>query len=313
MIRIFISEASVLSHLQIQERSLGSRYSLGMTILVGLSLASDRILIVIRRNEDVGIELVGFGRRLIRWEARDWSRRGIAALIPALVVVHVVSHVVVQLLDFPDAVFLHVLVLVGSLRPLRAPMQSSELLECAPASLGSQAVRRDINHGLELHVVEERSVLEFGKRVEIRAHAVLANPYTAQTNFERAVFREKIGGLVPLAFVHVVAVGALEIGDGDIVLRVLRLLGELRDLNFQRFDFGRDVFLVAGRLRRGGIFKSGAEEQKREQGYDRSDFHGGDASRTRTVSMLDAGGKEHVCATGAIQYRASGGAQWLAD
>src|SRR5262249_25486460 len=77
-----------------------------------LSAPCHRVLVVVRRNVDIGVELVRLGRRLIRRKARDWSRRRIAAFVPPLVVIGVISEVGVELLNFPYAAFFHILIFI---------------------------------------------------------------------------------------------------------------------------------------------------------------------------------------------------------
>src|SRR5271170_7982229 len=71
-------------------------------------LSSHGILVMIGRYENVRIQLVRFGRRPVRGKACDWPWSRIATLVPTLVVIDIEGHVVVQLLDFPHAVFFHV-------------------------------------------------------------------------------------------------------------------------------------------------------------------------------------------------------------
>ena len=127
--------------------------------------------------------------------------------------------------------------------------------------------------GLELHVIEERAVFELRQRVQIGADAILAYPHAAQADFERAIFREKVGGLVPLAFIDVIAVCGLQVGDGDEVLRILHLLLKLGDGGFQGFDFSRHVLFFAVSPRRCAISEGHTKQRQHQKNCERAHSH----------------------------------------
>jgi len=77
------------------------------------SFVRDWVLIVIGWNENIWKRLIVNAGRLIGRKSLDWSRRGVAALIPTFVVVDVIGHEEVQQLELPYAVLFDVFVFVS--------------------------------------------------------------------------------------------------------------------------------------------------------------------------------------------------------
>src|SRR6185437_7188440 len=238
--------------------------------LCALSLPRDGVLVVVGRDVDVRVELIGFRGRLIRREVRNRGGRRVAALVPTLVERDVVGEIGVELFDLPHATLFRVFILVDGVSPLRSLMKLAHLHECAPACLGRGAVRLNRDDRLQLDVVENRAVGEVGQLVEIGADVVLSFVNAAQTDFESAILGEKIGDFVPFGFVDVVAVGILEIADVDVILRTLDLPRELRDLSLQRRDLGGKVFGVVASAGKG---QHGTNQRNQNQDWQNRDFH----------------------------------------
>ena len=153
-------------------------------------------------------------------EAASRRRRPglVLVLRPAAFVRNHEGLVPVELRDLPDAVVLDVLVLVRAFAPARALAVLPAHDERAPAGLRGLAVVRDVHDGLQLDVLVQAAFgqadLAAAERVEIRAHALLADVHAVLRDLDGAVLREQVGDVVPLRLVDVVAVGTLQSLDG---------------------------------------------------------------------------------------------------
>src|SRR5436190_1309562 len=184
------------------------------------SLTAHGVLVVERWHVDAGIRVVRLARRPVRRHAaaeRVVVDELLARVEPAALVRRDERRVPVELLDFPDAVLLHVFVLVRAFAPVATRSRAVDAghQERAPARLGRLPVGRDGDDRLELEVLVEhaleRSLLAAAQAQEIAADAVLADVDAARADLECAVVREQVEHLVPEHLVGVVAVAALEI------------------------------------------------------------------------------------------------------
>ncbi len=119
-----------------------------------------------------------------------------------------------QALDLPEAVFLHVVVLVRAAAPLgRIGLGcGADLGNEAPPTLRRLAIVRDVDDGLQLQIVEQLSAYQaFGRGARyVVLNALLADEHAAATELQRAFVGEEIGRVFPLRLVDVEAVRALQ-------------------------------------------------------------------------------------------------------
>src|SRR5690606_14145762 len=106
-----------------------------------------------------------------------------------------------ELRDLPDAVLFDVRVLVRAFAPIRAFAEPAGHDQSAPARFRGLAVGRDRDHRHELHVLVELALRQaraaVADRVEVFAHALLADVDTVEADLDRAVLREEVRDLVP--------------------------------------------------------------------------------------------------------------------
>src|SRR5690606_21515999 len=137
------------------------------------------------------------GRRRIRRQPIRHVRRAVRVLVarPAAFVGNDEALEPVELLDLPDAVLLHVLVLVRPLAEESLLAEPAEKKESPPACFRRAAVLRDRHDGLELQVLVELARVEAGlavaERVKVLADAFLADVHTVEPDLDRAVLREE--------------------------------------------------------------------------------------------------------------------------
>ncbi len=125
----------------------------------------------------------------------SWRRRR----RPARLVGGAEVRVVIQLADFPDAVFLGVLHLVHALRPGRPAAGAAEHGKCAPAPLRGHAAGIDVHHRLDVHVVVEAAVAQTDiadlvaadVQVQVFTNALLADEHPGRIVGD-GVFREQL-------------------------------------------------------------------------------------------------------------------------
>ena len=195
------------------------------------------------------------GRRAIRLKAIDVAHHGHAAVVGAAIEFAVERDEGVQRLDAPDAIDQAIAVFVNRFAPAGLSAQPGDENERAPPTLRPLPVGVDVNHRLQLHVVEQDAAFVTRQRVKILPHPVLPDIDAPPRDFERAVRREHIGRLVPQPLVDIVAVGRLQIADRQMGFRDRRLPLQRADLVpqgidrlAQRCDFIRHPNSPAGRL-----------------------------------------------------------------
>src|SRR4029079_732766 len=208
-----------------------------VSLLIAMSsLPARRILVVKRRHAHAGVGLARLARRPIRLDAlaeRVILERLLGRVEPAALIRRDERRIPVQLADLPNAVLLHVLVLVGTFAPVAAVARAvdAEHQEPPPARFRRVAVRGDGHDRLELAVLVERAferaLLASAQAIEIAADAVFAGVNAARTDLERRVGGEEIEHLVPKHLVGVEAVAALQVPD----------LVDVRDARGARVDF----------------------------------------------------------------------------
>ncbi len=135
--------------------------------------------------------------------------------------------------------------------------------ERAPAPFGRQAIRRHVHDGLQDHVIVEhafgKAVVTAAESLQIFANALLPDIDAFVRILDGSLGREEIGNLVPLTFVDIEAVGALEALD---VVRILHPVGacfKVRDLRGAR----RRLRRLFGRP---GLLRARAEHERDTNG-----------------------------------------------
>jgi hypothetical protein len=113
--------------------------------------------------------------------------------------------------DLPDALLLHVLVLEDPEPPVGVLAVNRLLGEHVPAGLRRSTVRRNVDHGLQLHVIVEAPRLRAFRSVRQQklANAPWADVHAAAADLDRAVGREQGRGGAPQLLVGIEAVAAL--------------------------------------------------------------------------------------------------------
>jgi hypothetical protein len=208
------------------------------------------------RNVRLRERLVILGRRTVRRQRRARLRRSARAVRPALLIVREVRGVHVVQLELPHAVLFDELVLVDAAHPGAGTAEGAELAEGAAAHLGGLAIRRDGDHGLELHVVVQVVGLDVLRPEQMHrlADAGLTHIDAALRDLHGGVFGKQIDEIVPLLLVEVVAVGGDQVLDGVDVFQTLDARLERRHRAFQ---LGND--LIDGSIVRG-------DAQRRDDG-----------------------------------------------
>ncbi len=90
-------------------------------------------------------------------------------------------------------------------------------------------------------MVEELAVLGRPEAVHVGPHPVLAEVDAAAVDLQPRARREQVGGVVPAGAVDIVAIGPLQVADGDIVLRRLGLAAQHGDLGLKAGEFSFHV------------------------------------------------------------------------
>src|SRR6185295_3605199 len=136
---------------------------------------------------------------------------------PATFVGCVELRVEVQRPDLPDAVLLHVVVLVDAFAPVSAGAFAVDaaLDDAAPPALRGLAVARERDDRRELEVIHDlagaQARLAAREAVEIFPDVRLAGVDAVQAELDRAVLREEGGDVIPHRLVEVVTKDALQI------------------------------------------------------------------------------------------------------
>jgi hypothetical protein len=140
-------------------------------------------------------------------------------------------------------------------------MQYTGLDDSSPASLGGLSIRPNRDYWLELHMIEHLPVLKLRKMMQESAYAVLSYIHAAPANLDPAIFGKEVCGLIPLAFVDIVAVGIFEIGQGDEILSPADPVLEFFDLRLQLLQLRAKI--LVGRTRKScfGVSKAHATER----------------------------------------------------
>src|SRR6185503_14026153 len=125
-----------------------------------LAAAGYRVRVVIGRLVDLRVRAVRDRGRPVRRKIRERRIHRLGGFVPARRIRGRERLVPVDLVEFPDAVFLDVLVFVRAFGPRGARAVLANLDQRAPAALRRHAVRRHVHHALQDHVIEELTGLE---------------------------------------------------------------------------------------------------------------------------------------------------------
>src|SRR5690606_38975965 len=143
-------------------------------------------------------------------------------------------HVEAQRLDLPDAIFLHVAVLIDAIAPFGVLLVLAEHSVVAPAGGGAHAVTRHVDRRLEREPFVELAVdqpfLPAVETLEVFADAILADIDPVDAELERAVRGEEIRRLAPPPAVDVETDRALHLLDRARAFEPFAPLRELCDL-----------------------------------------------------------------------------------
>ncbi len=131
-----------------------------------------------------------------------------------------------QARDLPHAVLAHVTHFGRAFAPVRILAELAGELDVAPGAHGRAAIggRRDHRHHLQVFVEATgiEILVAIAQGAEIRADVVAAAVDAVLADLQLRLRAEQLRGVVPLAFVEVVAVGALQALDVVDVLQALR-------------------------------------------------------------------------------------------
>src|SRR5690606_31281012 len=130
-----------------------------------------------------------------------------------------------------------VAVLVSRFAPAAFLAEEADHHQRAPAAVRRARLAVDVQHWLELHVVEDHAVAVGWQPVKILAHPLPPNVNSAPGDLERSVRREQVSRSVPHALVDIVAVGSLEVHQIAVILRLPGALLELLDAVEQHRNF----------------------------------------------------------------------------
>ncbi len=192
-------------------------------------LTRNGIAVVIRRDVLLRINLVQLARRMIRRQLRIDAWRRLCIFPPALVVARHERGIEVQRLNLPDAVALHVGVLVNAFAPGSLPAELAGHREFAAASARGIAIRCNVDHGLKLNVIVEPAIDQTmtAQRAQKFTHALLADVHALLSHLDGALIGEQVCHLVPHGAIEVVAVDALEILNFRFVTEQCRAMREI--------------------------------------------------------------------------------------
>src|SRR5262245_49292974 len=182
--------------------------------------ASHRMYVVKWRQERAWVHLERMRRRRVRRVRRgNAGRRPRLRALPADGVRHEVSVEDLIAFDLPDAVLFDVVVLVDAAHPLTVALPLAHDAERTRPHLGALPIGRDVDDGLELHVIVLQPELVVGRlavQVQVAAHARRAGVDAAHRDLDATRRREDAGQVVPLEVCQVVTVDrvhALELRD----------------------------------------------------------------------------------------------------
>ena len=209
-----------------------------------------------RLDQGVGAErIAGIELALVRH--RDEVDRG---LRPALGEAAVPEGIVTQRLDLPDAVLLHIFILVNAAFPPGALLALGGFVQAglhlrAAADLGALPVGRDVDDHLQLRMIEQPAVAravmtlrETGlEALDIEAADALLALVDAAEEPDLAILGEQVDHLIILRFVDEIAVGILHLADLALVLQPPHLLLEIGDTLAEQAELG-GVHRVGGHI-----------------------------------------------------------------
>ena len=92
-------------------------------------------------------------------------------------------------------------------------------------------------------MIEYLPILKFWKMMHKSAHAILSYVHAASGNLYPAIPGKQVCGLIPLAFIDIVAVGVFEIGQGDEILSPANSALEVLNVRLQLLQLRAKILL----------------------------------------------------------------------